>query len=159
MGLAQRHVGQAHIGIGVCGFVMATYGSLVPCTGMGVLRSGKEHPSARCGNSYVIERPAGKMRCDSIVVPESGKQAWLCHKEERVCCLVESGQMAPLIIAKKVKFFFHQFYGYDTEASWSLELTSKSNVIGHTGPEVLLVVYSPVKRHEGVSKLNLLGDP
>ncbi len=31
VGLAQRHVGRAHVGAGVCCFAMATCGSLAPC--------------------------------------------------------------------------------------------------------------------------------
>ncbi len=68
VGLAQGHVGRTYVEAGVCSFVMATCVCLAPCAGMGVLCSGKKQPSARCGDTCVIEGPAEGMKCDSSIV-------------------------------------------------------------------------------------------
>ncbi len=79
MGLAQRHLGRAHVVAGVHCIVLATCGSLVPFAGLCVLHARGEQPSARCGDTCVIEWSTEGMRYDSIAAPDVKQQAWSGH--------------------------------------------------------------------------------
>ncbi len=65
--------------------------------GMSLLHPRKEHPSAHCSVFCVIEWSVGGEKCNSIVVPDNEKQAWLCHTREVQFYLSKSGQGAPVI--------------------------------------------------------------
>ncbi len=70
------------------------------------------------------------MRSDSIVVPDSEKQAWPDHIPELSFYLSKSRHVTPLTFAVEVAFLvylFYSFYGCDMEAPRSQEW-AKTNI-------------------------------
>ncbi len=134
VGLAQLHVGLAHVEVGANCFVTDTCGCLAPRAGMCVLLPRKEQPSAHSGDTCVIKVPVGEVQSDCGVVPDSKTQAWWCNTREEIFCFVKSGQMALLSVATEVAVFFCSFYGCGMEALRSQERAIGSNGVSSAVP-------------------------
>ncbi len=88
------------------------------------------------------------MQSDSVVVPDTERQAWPGHIQEVLFCLIKSNRKAPLVFAEKVALLFYQFYGCYLAALGSQEQASWSDRVG-SEDTVEDAVCSPVRKVEG----------